>query len=288
MVGLVAPELAIGGVAVISKMAADSAMKIIDGIATDSSSKVVKEISNDLAKDVGDAKKSSDPSAAVATDSAITVDAKAVAKVAGAGVTTVDVSQHATAITDTAKDETKVVAVTTAKAETATPVVASSEAKPVAADAAQGMPNSSVVHGNSVDQTSLAPTALGSSSRPVVAAAAAVAYNSTFMASTASSTAAPVTTPTMVPTPPATHQQEVTTTSTATLTTASIQELPSASHEAALSAASVADDSLAHLHQSIHSTFTFEIWATFLLILIRIGFYPRKSPAQRPCRTVPK
>jgi hypothetical protein len=248
VVGLVAPELVVGGVAVIGKMAADSAMKTIDGIATDSSSKVVKEISNDLANDVGDAKKSSDPPAA--TNTVVTVDAKAVAKVDGAGATTAEANQHGTAISDTSKNGTKVVAVTAAKANIATPEVASSEAKPVTADTAPG--TSSSAHDDSIDQKGAAPTALHPSSLPVVAAAVAVAYTSSSMVSAASSTAVPVATPATVPTPAMSHQQEVTTTSTNTLTSAAAQELPNTSHQVTASAGSVADGSVSHLHQSIH------------------------------------
>jgi hypothetical protein len=240
----------------IGKMAADSAKKTIDGIATDSSSKVVKQISNDLAKDVVDTKKSSDTPPVPQTE--VTVDAKVVAKVNGGEAATSEVNLHATAITDAAKDVDKAVSVTAAKAETVTPEVTSSEAKAATGKATQDMSNSA--HGSSVNQTSDAPTALDTSSHPVVGAAAVVALNYSSMASTAPSTAAPVGAPAIGPTPPIEHLQVTTTTTAATPTSAPTQELPSSSHQATVSAESVADNSLAHLYQSKYPTLNSRFW----------------------------
>jgi hypothetical protein len=256
-VSLVAPALAVGGVAVVGKMAADRAMKTLDGIATDSSSKVVKQISSDLAKEVVDPKALSDNTASTHTE--VIVDAKAVTTANGGDATTAKVNLQATAINDRAQAGTTVMAATATKAAVATPEVAPSNEKPFAANGTESMSNYS--SRNSVDRKPDTPMTLDPSSHPAVAAAVAVAYKPP--TTPTPSTAAPLAPPAAVPPPVISPLQETMTTCAVTQPPALNQDPHSTSDKATILAGGMTDDSLAQLHQGVHSTTDRTFWRVF-------------------------
>jgi hypothetical protein len=266
-------------VAIVGKMAADSAMKTVDAIAVESSLGVVKEISKDLAEDVGsqDAKSATLPAAA---GPEVEVDAKAAITVNGVKPVTAGTTLPAkTVVSGNAPEDTNVTAVTLPTEKVSTEPVATNitQAKPgfmngklennlkeatsVSTNATQIKGTSSKITAtstpgvsNSFSKTNTVRNPPGVvSGTSVVTSVAAVATSSEII-STKLSTAAPFTATSPVSIPP------LTATPGTTLTGASAQELSSTLQTATTSAASVPDESLAQLHQSTNSASHFIVY----------------------------